>query len=140
MDYGKVFVDSSAWIANSSAKDRSHEKIASFLKEAIVSGAAFYTSNDVIDETITRLIYDLGLRSAKTFFVDFMDLVRKKIVVQFWTDEQIQKEAFEILNQFSDQKLSMTDATTVAIVKRFSLDGVLTLDDDFRKVGVRSYP
>lgn len=40
-------------------------------------------------------------------------------------------EAVGVFERFDDQRLSFTDATTVALVDRHDIDGVLTFDDDF---------
>lgn len=136
----KIFVDSSAWIALSSEDDKDHQRVADFFSKIISDGAVFFTSNDVIDETVTRLVYDVGFRQAQKFIEETKMSIRKKGLVQFWTDEQIQEEAFATLKKYDDHKLSLTDATTVAIVNRFKLDAILTLDSDFKKVGVPSLP
>ncbi|MBI3559164.1 type II toxin-antitoxin system VapC family toxin [Candidatus Gottesmanbacteria bacterium] len=139
-DRQKIFVDSSAWIALSSEDDKNYRRITDFFSKIISDGAVFFTSNDVIDETVTRLVYDIGFRQTQKFIEEIKANVRKKSLVQFWTDEQIQEEAFAILKKYHDHKLSMTDATTVAIMKRFRLDAVLTLDSDFKKIGLPSVP
>ena len=136
----KIFVDTSVWIALTSKNDKNHQLISDFLPTAISRGAVFFTSNDVIDETITRLIYDVGLHQAQKFIDEAKLNIQKRVLAQLWTDEQIQIEAMEILEKFSDPRLSMTDVTTIAIMKRFNLDAILTLDSDFKKIGIRCLP
>lgn len=140
MTFQKIFIDTSAWIAYSSAADQNHKKIEKSFAQAVSGNVVFFTSNDVVDETITRLVYDIGWYQAEKFIVAIRESFRTKTIVQLWTDEQIQDEAFVILEKFHDHKLSMTDATTVAIINRFKLDAVLTLDSDFKKIGIRSLP
>lgn len=139
-DRQKIFIDSSAWIALSSKDDKNYRRITDFFSKIISDGAVFFTSNDIIDETVTRLVYDVGFSKAQKFIEEIRVNIRKKGLVQFWTDEQIQEEAFAILKKYHDHELSMTDATTVAIMKRFNLDAVLTLDSDFKKIGTPSLP
>lgn len=40
-------------------------------------------------------------------------------------------DAVDTFERFADQRLSFTDATTVALCERHELDGVLTFDSDF---------
>jgi uncharacterized protein len=40
-------------------------------------------------------------------------------------------DAVEIFEQYDDQALSFTDATTVALCRRHDLDAVMSFDDDF---------
>lgn len=139
-DSGRFLIDTSAWLAFILSNDRDHKKIDSLIGSLRKQGIVLYTTNDVVDETITRLIYDSNLNVAKKFISLLVQGAKEKTVIQFWTDEKIQQDAFEILAKFDDQKLSLTDATTVAIMQRFNLDAVLTLDSDFKKIGVKSLP
>jgi len=132
----KVFIDSSAWIALVSFADKSHQKIDDDFKILVENHARIFTSNDIVDETVTRLAYDLGWRKAQKFVERVQELIANGNLIQLWTDEKIQQDAFEILAKFDDQKLSLTDATTVVIMQRFKLDAVLTLDSDFEKIGI----
>ena len=61
-------------------------------------------------------------------------------LIQFWTDEKIQKDAWQTMKKFKDHKLSLTDATTMVIMERFKVYTILTLDSDFVKVGLDVLP
>jgi len=139
-DIRKLFVDASFWIAYSSHDDKNHKEIDNLFSHYLSSDTELCTSNDVVDETVTRLAYDVGWYKAKLFIEYFQTAIKKKVIVQFWTDEEIQDEAFSLLEKFKDHKLSLTDATSVVIMKRFKIDTILTLDDDFQKIGISSLP
>lgn len=136
----KAFVDTSAWIAYYLSDDRHHLKIKKLLKGLILDKATICTSNDVIDETVTRLIYATNPRFARKF----IDFIKKSIeggnLAQFWVDDQLQMEAFDLAVKFIEHKLSLTDCTTIALLKRFNIDSVISLDSDFKKVGVKTLP
>jgi len=136
----KAFIDTSAWIAYYLSNDKNHIKIKKLLKGLIVDKAIICTSNDIIDETVTRLIYMTHSRFVKKF-VDFIsDSIKGGNLVQFWVDDQVQLEAFALSVKFLEHKLSMTDCTTVVLLGRFSVDSLVSLDSDFRKVGVNTLP
>lgn len=137
---GKVFIDSSAWIAHVLIGEPSHERIVELIKECIIKRATIFTSNDVIDETVTRLIYHTNPRVVAGFIAFIEDSVAKKLLVQLWTDEQIQAEAFVLVRKYADQKVSLTDATSVELIKRFRIDAIVTLDSDFTKMGLHVLP
>ena len=61
-------------------------------------------------------------------------------LVQFWIDEEIQNEAFELVQKFSEHRLSLTDATSIALIKKFSIESIISLDTDFIKVGIPTLP
>lgn len=139
-DIGKLFIDTSSWIAYSSHDDKNHKEVDRLFSQYLSSGVELYTSNDIADETVTRLAYDVGWHKAK-IFIDYLQMaIKKKIIVQLWTDAEIQYESFSLLEKFKDHKLSLTDATSVAIMKRYNLDAILTLDSDFKKIGIVSLP
>ena len=136
----KVFVDTSAWIAYSLKGEPKHEIIRKLIKESIEKGSILTTSGDVVDETITRLVYDTNLTIAQKFFEFISQATRDSRLVQLWTDEETQKEAAGVLEKFCDHKLSFTDATSVVFIKRFGIQKIITLDSDFAKIGLRSLP
>lgn len=136
----KVFIDTSAWIAYSLKGEKHHEAIKKLVYQMIEDGIMLFTSNDVIDETVTRLVYDTYPKITKSF-IDFIEEnIRKKSIVQLWTDEQIQDEAFQLIDKFADQKISLTDATSVVFVTHFKIDRILSLDSDFMKLGLSVLP
>lgn len=139
MERTRIIVDTSAWIAFILSNEKLHKEMVDFFSRERDAGTIFVTSNDIVDETVTRLIYDSRLEVAQKFISLMQESVQKKVLAQLWTDEEIQAEAFAILDKFSDHKLSLTDATTVAIVNRFNLDGVLTLDGHFKEIGIRQF-
>lgn len=140
MDYKKLLVDTSAWLSFLLKNEQFHQQIKIIFAEEQKKGSVFYTTNDIVDETVTRLIYDNNRKIALQF-MDFVEEgIKSKVLVQFWTDEEIQEEAFESIRKFKDQKLSLTDATSVVIMKRFKLDAIFTLDSDFKKIGIVSLP
>ena len=49
-------------------------------------------------------------------------------------------DAIEVFEQYDDQRLSFTDATTVALAQHHGIDYVLTFDDDFDGIVSRIDP
>lgn len=130
----KVFIDSSAWISYCLSGQPKHSTVKQAVKQLIKDNAMICTSNDVVDETVTRLIYDADIKIAEKFINLIKDSRETNNLVQLWVDEEIQAEAFEIVQKFAEHKLSLTDATTIALVKKFSIDSIISLDSDFAKV------
>lgn len=136
----KVFIDTSAWISYSLSGQPKHSIIKNIIRRFIKEHVTICTSNDVIDETTTRLIYDTDIKIVKKFINLIKDGTKANILVQLWVDEEIQKEAFELVQKFSEHKLSLTDATTIALMKKFSIEEIISLDSDFKKVGISTLP
>lgn len=136
----KIFVDTSAWISYLGSDQPKHINIKNLIKQFIKDGVILCTSNDVIDETTTRFIYDTNIKITEQFINLIKNNIAKNNLVQLWVDEQTQFEAFEVVVKFAEHKLSLTDATTVVLMKRFNIDAVVSLDSDFRKVGIKTLP
>lgn len=136
----KLIIDTSFWLTLILENEFHHGQAKKVFQEELEQGTIFYTTNDIVDETVTRIRYDNNLPTAEKFLNLLTQSIQQNALAQLWTDEQIQLEGFAILKKYHDHKLSMTDATTVSIINRFKLDAVLTFDSDFKKIGIPSLP
>lgn len=136
----KIFVDTSAWISYLGSDQPKHINIKNLIKQFIKDGVVICISNDVIDETVTRLIYDTNIKIAQQFINLIKHSIAKNNLVQLWVDEQMQSEAFEAVEKFEEHKISLTDATSIVLMNRFNIGTIISLDSDFRKVGIRTLP
>lgn len=136
----KIFVDTSAWISYLGSDQPKHINVKNLIKQFIKDGVVICTSNDVIDETTTRFIYDTNIKITQQFINLIKNSITKNNLVQLWVDEQVQAEAFEIVVKFAEHKLSLTDATTIVLMNRFNIDSIISLDSDFKKVGIKTLP
>lgn len=135
----KVFIDTSAWMAYYLSDEPDHIRIKNLIKGFIKEHLTIITSNDVIDETVTNFIY-LKPKIAKKFIEFMVKSISTESVLQLWVDEEIQAEAFRLVQKFSEHKLSLTDATTIALIKKYHIDSIISLDSDFAKVGISTLP
>lgn len=132
----KLFVDTSALIALEDRSDRCHPHARRFY-ERLTGADRLWTSNYVVDETITRLRYTLG-RGAAVQFAD--TILASRLFKILYVDSAVEKAAVGALKKHKDKKLSFTDCTTLAIVELQRLDGVFAFDQDFEAVGFRVFP
>lgn len=136
----KFIIDTSAWIAYYLSDETEHIKIKNLIKRLIKEHVAIFISNDVIDETITRLVQTTNPKVVALFIKTISENINRNILNQLWVDDEIQTEAFELVQKYSEHKLSLTDATTIALAKKFSIESVISLDSDFIKVGILTLP
>jgi len=136
----KIFVDTSAWISYLGSDQPKHINIKNLIKQLIKNGVVICTSNDVIDETTTRFIYDTNIKITGQFINLIKNSIAKTNLVQLWVDEQVQAEALETIIKFAEHKLSLTDATSIVLMRRFNIDSIISLDSDFKKVGIKTLP
>lgn len=138
-----VLIDTGLFYALQNRRAARHKSAKRTFSEAIDGQfGTLYTSEYVYDETITLVRARTGsFAEAQTVgerilgrsgFPDVFDLL--------YVTEEIFDETVDILERYRDHSLSFTDATTVALVDQYNLDGVVSFDDDFDGVVERIDP
>ena len=95
-----IFVDTGAWIAFSDRYDQYHTEATRIYTKLKQEQERFLTTDYVIDETMTRLRYDLKHASAVKF-LDFIKRAQKGGVLKvIFVDEDIYQEAEEIFRNW----------------------------------------
>ena len=140
MEVQKIFVDASFWIAILLTNEPNHEKLASLFKKLRAEGHSMFISNDVIDEVVTRMVYKNQFKGMEKFIGIVQQGIEELALVQLWVDGVVQEEAFRLVEKFYEHRMSLIDATSIVLMKRFKIDSILTLDEDFRKVGMKVLP
>lgn len=132
----KIFVDTSAFIAYLIVQEKYHNVVVKKFESYINQRALFFTSDYILDELYTRLNYDHGHR-AVSLAMEHIDLaVREGDLRMLTVDNGIISQAKKIILKYKEHKLSFTDATSVALISKFNLDAILSLDSDFKRVRV----
>lgn len=130
----KVFIDTGAFIALFASSERYHLKVAKKYKDYRKQRAQFFTSYYILDELLTRLIYDFGKPITQKVIELLNKSAAKEELKVLDIDEAIFKKAQEALIKFSEHKISLTDASSFILYKDLSLDEIFTLDSDFKKI------
>jgi uncharacterized protein len=137
----KVFVDTSGWIEMMLKGELHYEAVSSYFISERKHGTRMFTSDYVLDEAYTRLLTNQNsLQYAKDLYRKVGQAVRGKTISLLFTDKVVFKKAWRYFVKFSEHELSFTDATIVAFMKDLKLDEVLTLDQEFKKVGFTIKP
>ena len=138
-----VLVDTGVLYADHDT-DASRHETASAALETVYDGALGqpYVSDYIYDEAVTLTLMRGGsfepakqlgerLRGAGSYPEAFD---------RFRVSEPVFTSAIEIFEQYGDQQLSFTDATSVALVEYHDIEHVLSFDDDFDGVVARVDP
>jgi len=128
-----IFIDTSWFYAAEVEEDINHQKaIESKRKLAKGEYGTPYTTNYVLDETITLLRFRASFEAA----LKFKEKIEKsKVLRVVFVDETIIKDANEIFRKYRNLKLSFTDCTSFAVMKRLGINSALSFDEDFKKAG-----
>ena len=122
-----VLVDTGVFFAFYSLRDRHHFDSLGLITHLVRGkwGKAFIT-NHILDETLNILKYKIAPEASKAFIEAFLD---KGIVEVLYTDIGLETKALEIFKKNLGRKgFSYTDAITVAVMKEFMIDYLLSYD------------
>lgn len=132
----EIFVDTSAFVAIANRSDQYHQKAKEFIT-TLEPPIKFHTSNYIIDETMTRIRMRVGHKPALNFA---KGIFSSRLYTIHYIDEGIEKEAFKIFERYQDQKLSFTDCTSFALMKRLGIKKAFAFDEDFVVLGFEILP
>jgi predicted nucleic acid-binding protein len=132
-----VFVDTSAFVALRNASEAEHERARAALSDLLAEGAALFTSNYVFAETYTALMVRVGRGEAIEWGRRFrasgaIELVR--------LDEDVESDAWGILEGHGDKRWSYVDATSFALIEREGNGEAFAFDAHFGQRGLRVLP
>lgn len=133
MSMERVFVDSSAWIALFNKSDK-------FYKQAVLSyhllkkaHQSLYTSDYVIDETITTIFKKTN--HAWAVWAGEI-LFKSKIITIIYISSDYLPLTWELFKKYSDKNFSFTDVSCLAVMKNLNIKKAFSFDQEFRKAGV----
>jgi predicted nucleic acid-binding protein len=132
-----VFVDTSAFVALRNAAEAEHESARAALSALLVEGAALFTSNYVFAETYTALMVRVGRAEA----IEWGSRFRASGAIELVRLEQdVEGEAWEILERHGDKRWSYVDATSFALIERDGGEEAFAFDAHFEQRGLRVWP
>ncbi len=135
-----IFVDTSAFLALVNEKDNNHTDAVHFLEE-IKSGRVkikkIITSDYIIDETLTRIRYSVGHQEAVEWG---KDILASNVVEKIEMRKEIFELAWKLFQDYDDKKLSFTDCTSFAIMKKKGIEKAFSFDKDFERIGFTQLP
>ncbi|MBI2341077.1 MAG: PIN domain-containing protein [Deltaproteobacteria bacterium] len=132
----RYFVDSSFFITLADKSDLNHPKAFDFF-QTLPQSARLFTTNFILDETITRIRTLAGVEMAYQIAQDLLNSKKYRMIT---VDEQICLKALEKLRKYSDKILSFTDCTSFVVMEQMKIRTALAFDDDFVKVGFQVAP
>lgn len=132
-----LFVDSSAWIALASVRDRWHADVDTAMREALRTRARLLTTNLVLAEVQRWLLFRAGPAPARTAL---SRIETSRAVEIVFSGREHHVPALAWLQRLDDQRLSYTDAVSFAVMRARRCTTALTLDRDFTVAGFRRLP
>lgn len=106
------------------------------IREGTTGFRRLYTSNYVIEETLTLLRYHCGHSVAVTF----RKMLETKFVRVLWVTEVLEKAAWNIFEKRSDERYSFTDCTSFALMDAEAIRNAFAFDEHFSQQGYNVVP
>jgi predicted nucleic acid-binding protein len=136
----RLFVDTSALVAIEDLDDTNHRRALEFREQVREGDTQFrrlYTSNYIVDETLTLLRYHCGHNVAVTFR---KTIETSKLVQVLWVTEALERAAWNIFEKRSDKEYSFTDCTSFALMDAEAIRNAFAFDDHFSQQGYNVVP
>lgn len=136
----RLFLDSGAFIARAIANDRYHGEAAETFAKISQRELPYrfqYTSNYVVDEVATFILYEAGPRLA----TDTLRRIRSSPSLRLLhVTEEVESLADRVFERFASSRISYTDCTTKVLMERESIETAFTFDRDLEVLGSRRIP
>ncbi len=133
----KLFVDTSAWVAYYDADDRWHAVAGAAMTSLLNQRVTFITTDYVLDETITLLLYHAG-RERALAFGDTVQRSRHVKLVRI--DADTWEQAWRLFKQYDDKTWAFTDCTSFAVMHQMELQQAFSFDHHFEQAGFELWP
>ena len=120
-----IFADSSYFIAIVREKDRWHKdalRVSEKIRDSLL------ISELVISESITMVGSFEGGKAGKTLYEYFIDNCRIEVI----NEEMMEKSGNAFLKY--DGSISLADASSIEIMKKYGIKKIISFDSDFDKV------
>jgi len=132
-----IYIDTGAFIARYLAGDQYHLEAVSLWHEIKTVQESCFTSNFVLDETLTLL----GRRAGYGFAAERAEnIYASKLITILRPTRQEEIKAIEFLRKYADQAVSFTDCISFVLMKNKKIRKVFSFDRHFQFAGFKIYP
>jgi uncharacterized protein len=133
----KLFIDTWAWLTLRDKKESRHGEVKDFYRQFREKRGIIYTSDYVLDETITLLFKRLPFNIAKESLTKIDKAIEESYLQMEWVTPDRFEKAKDLKLKYEDKpKISFTDFTSMVVMKELGIKDILTEDAHFGHVGM----
>lgn len=133
----KLFIDTWGWLTLRDRDESRHKDVKEFYRQFRDQNGIIYTSDYVLDETITLLFRRLPLKTAKGSLAKIDKAIKEGYLQVEWvTPERFEKAKGLRLKYQDKPKISFTDLTSMVVMKELGVKDIITGDEHFEHVGM----
>lgn len=132
-----LLIDTSGWCAVYNRSDINHHRACACWKQIAQTLGLFYTTDYILDETLTLLRTRVDHKAA----VEFGRIILSSRVVKVLPiiGERWRK-AWRLFVKYEDKNFSFTDCTSFVVMKELRLPAALAFDHHFPQMGFITVP
>jgi predicted nucleic acid-binding protein len=132
-----IFIDTWGWLTLRDRSEARHGEVDRFYREVRRRRDSVYTSDYVLDETVTLLFRRLPFSMAKESLQHIQQAIANGYLRLEWMTPQRFEKAIEMRYRFQDKpRISFTDLTSMVVMSEREIEEILTEDDHFLHVGM----
>ena len=129
----KIFIDTGAFLAKELVADQHHEEAVRVWNKYYAEDAAFYSSEHILDETMTLFARRTNASWATSWGKDVMGAG----IEWLNTEPKDLIDAMDLLKKYADQAVSFTDCLSFALMRRDGIRECFAFDRHFQAAGFR---
>ena len=132
-----VFIDTWGFKAFIDRLEPDHIEVKVLLEDLWENGEEVVTSDYILDETITLISVRLPFDKVKEFIKYVEQAYQEGYIKLLWIQEEYFYDAKKFRLKYNDKpRISFTDFTTMAVMKRRNITRIITKDRHFEEVGM----
>ncbi len=133
----KIFIDTWGWLTLRDRDESRHVDVKEFYQQLRDENEMIYTSDYVLDETITLVFKRLPFKTAKESLAKLDKAIEQGYLQVEWvTPERFEKAKILRLKYQDKPKISFTDLSSMVVMKELGLKDIITGDEHFEHVGM----
>ena len=133
----KIFIDTWGWLTLRDRDESRHGDVKGFYQQLRDENQMIYTSDYVLDETITLVFKRLPFKTAKESLAKLDKAIEQGYLQVEWvTPERFEKAKILRLKYQDKPKISFTDLSSMVVMEELGLKDIITGDEHFEHVGM----
>lgn len=133
----KLFIDTWGWLTLRDKRESRHAEVSNFYQDFRLRKGRVYTSDYVLDETITLLFHRLPFATAQESLESIQQAVTGQYLHLEWITPERFEKAKQLRSKFQDKpRISFTDLTSMVVMEECGITEILTEDGHFLQIGM----
>ncbi len=133
----RLFIDTWGWLTLRDRREAAHAEASRFYEDFRNNGGTIYTTDYVLDETITLLFKRLPFPLADSSLSSLEGAIGAGLLQVEWVSSERFAKAVRFRQVYGDKpNISFTDLTSMVVMRELKIKDVLTGDAHFEHVGM----